>query len=111
ASRRNGRSGASMRETPLRQRFGRGGACSPMQSNPDFQPSIHPALMSFANECCATLARLIAYVGTLALFGIVGLHFWDLLQGELVAAPMDQPGFTLALRSRPAFAISSLDPP
>jgi hypothetical protein len=70
---------------------------------------IQPA--SFADECCATLARLIAYVGTLALFAIVGLHFWDQLPFDMTAEPADQPGFTQALRSRPAFAVSSLDPP
>jgi hypothetical protein len=83
-----------------------------MQSNPDSRFHIHPALTSFADECCATLARLIAYVGALALFAIVSLNFWDQLQLNTAAAePADQPGFTLALRSRPAFAVSSLDPP
>jgi hypothetical protein len=64
---------------------------------------------SFADECCATLARLIAYVGTLALFAIVGLHFWDQLPFDTTVEPADQPRFTQALRSRPAFAVSSLD--
>jgi hypothetical protein len=83
-----------------------------MQSNPDSRFHIHPALTSFADECCATLARLIADVGTLALFAIVALNFWDQLQLNTAAAePADQPGFTLAARSRPAFAVSSLDPP
>lgn len=83
-----------------------------MQSDPDTRFHIHPALTSFADECCATLARLIAYVGAIALFAIVGLHFWDQLQLDTAAAePAGQPGFTLALRSRPAFAVSSLDPP
>ena len=73
--------------------------------------SIHPALTSFADECCATLARLIAYVGALALFAIAGLHAWDQLQFDTTTEPADQPAFTLATRSRPAFAVSSLDPP
>ncbi len=71
----------------------------------------HAILASFADECCATLARLIAYVGALALFAIVGLHFWDQLQFDTTTEVADQPGFTLALRSHPAFAVSSLDPP
>jgi hypothetical protein len=81
-----------------------------MQSHPknDF---IHPALAGFADECSATLARLMAYVGTLALFVIVGVHAWDQLQLDIAASPAEQPGFALALRSRPAFAVSSLDPP
>jgi hypothetical protein len=83
-----------------------------MQSNPDTRFHIHPALTSFADECCATLARLIAYVGALALFAIVSLNFWDQLRLDTAALePAGQPGFTLALRSRPAFAVSSLDPP
>jgi hypothetical protein len=81
-----------------------------MQSIPESH-FIHPALTSFADECCATLARLIAYVGALALFAILGLHFWDQLEFDTAAEAADQPGFTLAQRSRPAFAVSSLDPP
>jgi hypothetical protein len=71
---------------------------------------VHPALTSFADECCATLARLIAYVGTLALFAIAGLHAWDQLQFDVTSEPADAPGFALALRSHPAFAVSSFDP-
>lgn len=105
-----------MRETPLRQRLDRAlppasGLGPLMQSNPEYRSSIHPVLTSFADECCATLARLIAYVGALTLFGIVGLHFWDQLQFEAATEPVDQPGFALATRSHPAFAVSSLDPP
>jgi hypothetical protein len=82
-----------------------------MQVDPDYHSRTHPALTSFADEVCATLARLIAYVGALALFAIVSLHFWDQLQFDAASEPADQPGFTLALRSRPVFAVSSLDPP
>ena len=67
--------------------------------------------MSFADECCATLARLIAYVGVLALFTIVGLAIWEQLQFDMAAEASDRPGFTLADRSRPAFAVSTLDDP
>ena len=79
-----------------------------MQSHPDHH-SIHPALTSFADECCATLARLMVYVGALALFAIVGLRFWGQLQLDTVADPAARPGFTLATRSRAAFAVSSLN--
>jgi hypothetical protein len=64
-----------------------------MQSNRDHR-FIHPALTSFADECCATLARLIAYVGALALFAIAGLHFWDQLQLDGAADPANQPDFS-----------------
>jgi hypothetical protein len=57
-----------------------------MQSNPNSGFDIHPALTSFLDECCATLARLIAYVGALALFAIVGLNLWDQLQLNTAAA-------------------------
>ena len=82
-----------------------------MQSNPDYHFRIHPALTSFADECCATLARLIVYVGALGLFAIAGLHLWDQLQLDTTADPANQPDFTLAGRSRAAFAVGSLDPP
>ena len=85
----------------------RGGAWDLMRSN----HFIHPALTSFADECCATLARLIAYVGALALFAIAGLHVWGQLQFDMAIDPPGQPGFALASRSRPAFAVSSLDFP
>ena len=62
-----------------------------MQSFPTDDPArsplsrrqIHPALTSFADEVCATLARLFVYVGALALFGILGIHAWDQLRLDL----------------------------
>ncbi len=36
-----------------------------------------PTLTSFAGEVCATLARLFAYVGSVALPAILTLHFWE----------------------------------
>jgi hypothetical protein len=81
-----------------------------MQSYPN-NHFIHPALTSFADECCPTLARLIAYVGTLGLFAIVGFHYWNQLQIDTSTEPAERPSFTVATRSRPAFAVSSLDPP
>jgi hypothetical protein len=80
-----------------------------MQSHPK-NHLFHPALASFADECSATLARLLAYVGTLALFVIVGVHSWDQLQFDTSANLVGQRGFTPASHSRPAFAVSALDP-
>ena len=40
-----------------------------------------PALTSFADERCGTLARLLAYVGALALLAIVGIHLWTNCRG------------------------------
>jgi hypothetical protein len=72
---------------------------------------ICPELVSLADECRAMLVHLIAYVGALALFAIVGLHIWDQLRLDMTAAPLGQPNFTLAEHSHAAFAVSSLDPP
>jgi len=41
--------------------------------------TIDPALTGFAGECCGMLARVIAYVGALALLAIVGIRLWDQL--------------------------------
>jgi hypothetical protein len=72
---------------------------------------IHPALTSFADECCGTLARLLAYVGILALLAIVGIHLWDELPAGLVSEPSAKVGWSVAVRSYPAFAVSQFDLP
>jgi hypothetical protein len=79
--------------------------------NPQYHARIHPALTSFADECAATLARLIAYVGALALLGMAGMHLWDELPATATVEPAAKPGWSVAARSRPAFAISSLELP
>ena len=78
-------------------------------ANPYYPNRIHPALTSFADECCGMLARLIAYVGTLALLAIVGVHLWDRLPEIADAEPAAQAGWSVASRSHPAFAVSQLD--
>jgi hypothetical protein len=71
--------------------------------------TIQPALTSFADEACATVARIFAYVGTLALLAILGVHAFDQLQagdrdeGEAKAA------WSVGTRSSPAFAVSKMD--
>jgi len=80
-------------------------------ANSHYTTRIHPALTSFADEVCATLARLFAYVGTLALLGIVGVHFCDLWSAAWGAAePPVKASWSAASRSYPAFAVSPLDP-
>ena len=66
-------------------------------------------LKSFGDECCGTLAWLIAYVGALALLGILGMHFWDNLPSREATVPGARPNWTLASRSFPAFAVSKFD--
>jgi hypothetical protein len=81
------------------------------RGNSNYPTRIHPALNSFADECCGMLARLIAYVGALALLAIAGIHLWDELPGHAAADPANKPGWSVALRSRPAFAVSQFDLP
>ena len=75
-----------------------------------YPAGIHPALTSFADECCGTLARLIAYVGVLALLAIVGIHLWDQLPDGETLAP-SKAVWSVATRSYPAFAVSQFDLP
>src|SRR6266404_6100210 len=72
---------------------------------------IHPALTSFADECCGTLARLLAYVGVLALLAIAGIHLWDELLAGLASEPAAKAGWSVAAQSYPAFAVSQFDSP
>ena len=81
----------------------------PPARHPHYPNRIHPALTSFADECCGMLARLFAYVGALALLAIVGIHLWDQLPAGAAAEPPRQAGWSLATRSYPAFAVSQLD--
>jgi hypothetical protein len=76
-----------------------------------YPAGIHPALTSFTDECCGTLARLVAYVGTLALLAIVGVHLWDQLPVGEAAEPSAKAGWNQAARSYPAFAVSQFDLP
>jgi hypothetical protein len=79
-------------------------------ANSYYPTRIHPALTSFADECCGMLARLVAYVGTLALLAIVGVHLWD----ELPVMAANEPSkavWSVATRAYPAFAVSQFDLP
>jgi hypothetical protein len=70
---------------------------------------IQPALRSFADECCGVLARLIAYVGALALIAIAGLSLWDELPLKDLNDPAARSAWSVASRSQPAFAVSQFD--
>jgi hypothetical protein len=69
----------------------------------------HPALRSFADECSGVLARLIAYVGALALIAIVGVSLWDELPLKGIGGPAAKSAWSIATRSYPAFAVSQFD--
>src|SRR5260370_36917319 len=103
-----------MRETPSSQRETRaiGRSMRSFRANrahPSYQTRIHPALTSFADECTATLARLLAYVGTLALVAMLGIHLWDQLPPDESNEPPAKAGWGLADRSHPAFALGQAD--
>jgi hypothetical protein len=78
------------------------------RGNPFYPTRIHPALNSFADECCGMLARLFAYMGVLALMAILGFHLWDLLP-DVELAPAAKAEWSVATRSYPAFAVSQFD--
>jgi hypothetical protein len=78
-------------------------------ANSPYSNGIHPALTNFADEVCATVARLFVYVGVLALFGILGFHALAKLQQDLATEPVAEPGWSVADRSYPAFALSPQD--
>src|SRR5262249_668833 len=75
-------------------------------ANPPYPGQIGATLTNFADELTATVARLFAYMGVLALFGILGIQAWDKLRADLAAAPAAQPGWSVADRSSRAFALS-----
>jgi hypothetical protein len=87
-----------------RRRFMQSFPGSPARS--PFAARIQPALTNFTDEVCATFARLFAYMGTLALLGILSLHGWDQLQDVLADEPAAKPTWSTADRSHPAFAVS-----
>lgn len=70
---------------------------------------IHLALANFADEVVGTLARLFAYVGTLALFAILALAGLGQLPDISGDEPAEKRGWAEASRSHPAFALSRLD--
>ena len=78
-------------------------------ANSSFSTEIHPAPTSFADEVCATVARLFAYVGTVALLTILAVHFWDQLPENAGHTVAPGPGWTVAGHSQPAFALSAVD--
>ncbi len=72
---------------------------------------IHLALANFADEIVGTLARLFAYVGALVLFAMLALAGLGQLPDLRDDEPAGRPGWAVADRSHPAFALSRLDSP
>jgi hypothetical protein len=77
-------------------------------ANSHYTARIHPALTRFAGEARGTLARLIAYLCTLALIAMLGIFVWDQLP-DAEPGLATKTGWALAARSVPAFAVSQFD--
>ena len=69
----------------------------------------HLTLERFADDVVATLARLLAYVGALALLAILALAALDQLPSLRDAEAPLGPDWSAASRSDPAFAVGWLD--
>jgi hypothetical protein len=76
-----------------------------MASSP-YITRIHPALASFVDELCGTLARLCAYLLTLALMAICGIALWHHLPDVTALETSPKQSWSLAARTAPAFAVS-----
>jgi len=75
-----------------------------MQSLPaDPARSRQPALTHLGDEVCATIARLFAYVGTLALIAILAVHGCDRLQIMLSESGLPDSSFATANSTHQAF--------
>ena len=76
-------------------------------ANSYYTLSIRPALASFVDEVCGTLARLCAYLMTLALIAICGIALWEHLP-DVTATETLPKTWSQAGRTAPAFAVSQL---
>jgi len=78
-------------------------------ANFHYTARIHPALTSIADEVCGTLARLFAYVMTLALLAVGAVTAWEHLLDAIAMEPSDKIAWSPADRSARAFAVNQLD--
>jgi hypothetical protein len=78
-------------------------------ANSHYTTRIHPALTSFAGELCGTLARLVAYVMTLALPALGFIALWEQLPDATAMEPSGKAAWSLAERSSRAFAVSQFN--
>lgn len=82
---------------------------SPEASTAASPTQIQLTLLAVADEVVGTLAHLVAYVGALALFAILALAALGQLPDLRGDDPADRPGWSIAGRSHPAFAVSGSD--
>jgi hypothetical protein len=74
-------------------------------ANSHYTTRIHPALASFVDEVCGTLARLCAYLMALALIAICGIALWNHLP-DVTAMEASPKTWSQTGRTAPAFAVS-----
>jgi hypothetical protein len=79
------------------------------QANSFSPGGIQPSQTSFADDICATVARIFLYVGTLALFGILSVHVWNKYRAFQLAEPAAKAGWSVTDLSRPAFSLGPTD--
>ncbi|WP_375414867.1 hypothetical protein [uncultured Bradyrhizobium sp.] len=72
---------------------------------------IHPALRRFADECSGVLARVVAYLGALALIAILGLSLWNDMPLGRAGDAAPRQAWEMAARAHPAFAVSQFNLP
>jgi hypothetical protein len=102
-----------MRETSLTQRYhDASNLMHPVSAHSPsrFRADGSLALERFADEACGTLARLFAYVGALALIGILAAVGWQQLGGFEGAEPRGS-GWAIADGAVPAYALRLTDQP
>lgn len=66
-------------------------------------------LQSFADECSAVAARLLAYMGVLAFLVMGGISVFNHLEIDIGDAPAVRTGWSPATRPKPAFAVGQFD--
>jgi len=104
-----------MRETSLTQRYHDAlDSMHPVSASP--RPHSRTAgfllaLESVADEVCGTLARLVAYVGALALIGILAAVVWQQIAGPGSLEPGERSGWTVADDAVPAYALRLSEQP
>jgi hypothetical protein len=76
-------------------------------ANSYYRLRIRPVLASFVDEVCGTLARLCAYLMTLALLAICGIALWEHLP-DVTGMETSPKTWNQIGRTAPAFAVSQL---
>jgi len=81
----------------------------PAPYNREREFDFRPAVYSFADECTAVAGRMLAYMGCLALLAMAAVAAFNHLELDWTPAVPSKPGWTVADRSYPAFAVRQLD--